>query len=184
AFQALHDGRRDEALAGLGEVVRIGRESGVDVGGRIALDAQLLIRHLHRQAGRLEDAVRTFRDALTSVREDVAHGVTPELDAMASMAQVNLGHALLGLERAYEARHAYEAALERGRSSGLPSGRAAAANAALNLASILEDEVPEAVRREWLEVARALGRSSHTPLGAECAAQAERALARLDGGDA
>ncbi|MFM8558483.1 MAG: hypothetical protein ACKOC6_02575, partial [bacterium] len=38
--------------------------------------------------------------------------------------------------------------------------------------------------REWLEVARALGRSSGTTLGTECAAQAERALARLDGRDA
>src|SRR4029077_9276665 len=66
AFQALHDGRRDEALAGLAEVVRIGHESGVEVGGRIALDAQLLTGHLHRQAGRLEDAVRAFRDALAS----------------------------------------------------------------------------------------------------------------------
>jgi len=96
---------------------------------------------------------------------------------------VNLGHALLGLERAFEARHAYQAALERGRASGLPSGRAAAANAALNLASMLEGEIDTRARREWLEIARALGRSSHTPLGNECAAQAERALANLDDQD-
>src|SRR5262249_14786273 len=101
AFQALHDGRRDEALAGLADVVRIGRDSGVDVGGRIALDAQLLIGHLHRQAGRLEDAVRTFRDALASVREEGAHAATPQLDAMASMAQGNLGHPLLRPDRAH-----------------------------------------------------------------------------------
>ena len=183
AFQALHDGRRDEARAGLAEVVRIGHESGVEVGGRIALDAQLLTGHLHRQAGRLEDAVRAFRDALASVRAEPAAGSTPELDAMASMAQVNLGHALLGLERSFDARNAYEAALERGRASGLPSGRAAAANAALNLASILEGEAPDEQRREWLEIARALGRSSHTPLGNECAAQADRAIARMDGTD-
>jgi hypothetical protein len=140
---------------------------------------------LHRQAGRLENAVRAFRDALASVRADAAGGPTPELDAMAAMAHVNLGHALLGLERAFEARHAYLAALERGRASGLPSGRAAASNAALNLASLHEDESGGGrERRDWLEVARALGRSSHTPLGNECAAQAERALADLDGGDA
>ena len=184
AFQALHDGRRDEALAGLADVARIGRESGVDVGARIALDAQLLAGHLHRQAGRLEDAVRAFREALASVRADAAAGNTPELDAMAAMAQVNLGHALLGLERGFEARHAYLAALERGRASGLPSGRAAAANAALNLASLHEGEAGTRERRDWLEVARALGRSSHTPLGQECATQAERALADLDGDDA
>jgi len=183
AFQALHDGRRDDALAGLADVVRIGRESGIDVGSRIALDAQLLTGHLHRQAGRLEDAVRAFRDALASVRADTVSGPTPELDAMAAMAHVNLGHALLGLERAFEARHAYQAALERGRASGLPSGRAAAANAALNLASMLEGEIDTRARREWLEIARALGRSSHTPLGNECAAQAERALANLDDQD-
>jgi len=97
------------------------------------------------------------------------------------MAQVNLGHALLGLERAYEARKAYEAALDRGRSSGLPGGRAAAANAALNLGSVLEGEESDARRREWFEAARALGRSSATPLGMECAAQAEHAIARLEG---
>jgi len=153
------------------------------VGGRIALDAQLLVGHLHRQAGRLEDSVSAFRYALAAVRQDTAVRSTPELDAMASMAQVNLGHALMGLERGFDARQAYEAALERGRASGLPSGRAAAANAALNLASLLEDEVPERTRRDWYEIARALGRSSHTPLGNECAAQAERALARMDGGE-
>jgi tetratricopeptide (TPR) repeat protein len=183
AFQALHDGRREEALAGLADVVRIGRESGVDVGGRIALDAQLLTGHLHRQSGRLEDAVRAFRDAIAHVRQATAAGSTPELDAMASMAHVNLGHALVGLERTFEARHAYEAALERGRASGLPSGRAAAANAALNLALMLEDEAPQQARREWYEIARALGRSSHTPLGNECATQAERALERMDRGE-
>src|SRR5262249_61639784 len=111
---------------------------------------------LPTQSSRLEEAVRAFRAALARVREDPASGRTPELDAMASMAQVNLGHALLGLDRGFEARRAYEAALERGRASGLPSGRAAAANAALNLASPLEDEAPERTRREGYAVARAL----------------------------
>ncbi len=184
AFQALHDGRIEEALAGLADVVRVGRESGVDVGARIALDAQLLIGHLHRQAGRLEAAVRAFKDALAAVRDGSTVANRADFDAMAAMAQVNLGHALLGLERGFEARTAYEAALARGRSSGLPSGRAAAANAALNLASTLEGEEPEPVRREWYEAARALGRSSGTPLGNECVLQAERALERLDRGEA
>jgi hypothetical protein len=102
---------------------------------------------------------------------------------MTAMARVQLGHALLGLGRELEARTSYEAALTHGRASGLPSGRAAAANAALNLASLLEDEVDPSRIRGWYEVARALGRSSGTPLGLECAAQAERGLARMDGGD-
>lgn len=180
AFQALHDGRTDEALAGLADVVRLGRESATEVGERIALDAQLLTGHLHRQAGRGEPAVRAFRDALAAVRDREAQGASPELDAMAALAQVNLGHALLGLERGFEARKAYELALERGRASGLPSGRAAAANAALNLGTILEGEEPEAKRRDWFEMARTLGRSSGTPLGLECARQAETAIAKLD----
>ncbi len=183
AFQALHDGRLPEALTGLGDVVRIGRGSSTEVGTRIALDAQLLTGHLHRQAGRLEQAVRAFRDALAIVRDAPGESPPAEFDAMAAMAQVNLGHALLGLERAFEARKAYEAALERGRSSGLPGGRAAAANAALNLGSVLEGDESDARRREWFEAARALGRSSATPLGLECATQAERAIARLDGGE-
>ena len=54
----------------------------------------------------------------------------------------------------------------------------------MNLASLHEGEVGTRERRDWLEVARALGRSSHTPLGNECAAQAERALGELDGGGA
>ena len=185
AFQTLHDGHTEAALEQLADVVKTGRESGADVGVRIALDAQLLIGHLHRQAGRLEQAVRAFKDALAAVRDRAGDAHEAEFDAMAAMAQVNLGHALLGLERGFEARKAYEAALVRGRSSGLPGGRAAAANAALNLASVLEGEEPDAVRREWFEVARALGRSSGTPLGQECAVQAERALERMaNGGEA
>ena len=182
AFQQLHDGRMDDALEGLAEVVRVGRDSGADVGMRIGLDAQLLIGHLHRQAGRLELAVRAFKDALAMVRDRDDNTHQAEFDAMAAMAQVNLGHALLGLERGFEARKAYEAALERGRSSGLPGGRAAAANAALNLGSMLEGEAPIKARREWFEVARALGRSSGTPLGQECANQAERAIVRMESG--
>jgi tetratricopeptide (TPR) repeat protein len=181
AFQALHDGHVDDALAGLADVVRVGRASGAEVGLRIALDAQLLAGHLHRQAGRLEPAARAFKDALALVRD--AGTRTAEFDALAAMAHVNLGHALLALERSFEARKAYEAALERGRASGLPSGRAAAANAALNLGVFLEGEAGEGERRTWLESARGLGRSSATPLGEECAAQAEKALARLDGAE-
>jgi tetratricopeptide (TPR) repeat protein len=180
AFQALHDGHPDDALAGLAEVVRLGRASGAEVGLRIALDAQLLAGHLHRQAGRTEAAVRAFKDALAMAR-DAAAG-SAELDAMAAMAHANLGHALFALERPFEARKAYEAALERGRASGLPSGRAAAANAALNLGSFLEGDASDAERRAWFESARGLGRSSATPLGLECAAQAEKALASLDRG--
>ncbi len=182
AFQALHDGRKDEALAGLADVVRLGRESDVEVGARIALDAQLLTGHLHRQSGRPEQAVRAFLDALALVRDTHTSGASPEFDAMAAMAHVNLGHALLALDRVFEARKAYEAALERGRTSGLPSGRAAAANAALNLATVLEGEEPDAMRRAWFEVARVLGRSSATPLGTECALQAEKAIAKLAAG--
>lgn len=181
AFQALHDGRTDEALAGLADVVRLGHASETEVGERIALDAQLLTGHLHRQAGRGEPAVRAFRDALATVRDREVHGASAELDAMAALAQVNLGHALLGMERAFEARNAYVVALERGRSSGLPSGRAAAANAALNLGTILEGDESDARRREWFEMGKALGRSSGTPLGLECAKQAERALEKMDG---
>jgi tetratricopeptide (TPR) repeat protein len=180
AFQALHDGRTDEALVGLADVVRLGHASEAEVGERIALDAQLLIGHLHRQAGRGEPAVRAFRDALATVRDREVHGTSAELDAMASLAQVNLGHALLGMERAFEAQKAYEVALERGRSSGLPSGRAAAANAALNLGTILEGDESDEHRREWFEMAKTLGRSSGTPLGLECARQAEKALEKLD----
>ncbi len=182
AFQTLHDGHTEAALEGLAEVVRVGRDSSTDVGTRIALDAQLLIGHLHRQAGRLDPAVRAFKDALAAVRDRDGNANEAEFDAMAAMAQVNLGHSLLGLERGFEARIAYEAALVRGRASGLPGGRAAASNAALNLGSFLEGEESDAVRLQWFEVAKALGRSSGTPLGQECAVQAERAIARMAGG--
>jgi tetratricopeptide (TPR) repeat protein len=181
AFEAMHAKRIDEALERLSEVVRLGRASGIEVGTRIALDAQLLAGHLHRQAKRLEPAVRAFKDALAILRDRPDGEGSAEVEAMSAMARVQLGHALLGLEREYEARQAYETALAQGRASGLPSGRAAAANAALNLASLLDGEAPDERLREWYEVARALGRSSGTPLGIECAAQAERGLARMDG---
>jgi hypothetical protein len=48
---------------------------------------------------------------------------------------------------------------------------------------MLEGEEPDTRRREWFESARALGRSSRTPLGNECASQADRALERLAHGD-
>jgi hypothetical protein len=96
------------------------------------------------------------------------------------MAQVNLGHVRMGQERGFDAQQAYARALERGRASGAPAGRAAAANAALNLGALLADESPEARTRELYESARTLGRASGTPLGEECARQAERALVRLE----
>lgn len=183
AFESMHANRPDEAIERLAEVVRLGRASGLDVGVRIALDAQLLAGHLHRQAKRLEPAVRAFKDALSLLQDHTSADAPADLDALSAMARVQLGHALLGLEREYEARQAYERALEQGRASGLPSGRAAAANAALNLASLLDGEAPDERIREWYGIARALGRSSGTTLGLECAAQAERGLARMDGDD-
>ena len=80
-----------------------------------------------------------------------------------------------------EARYAYEKCLSLVRLSGTATGRAAAANSALNLASMLEDEVGEGQRREWFAVAIALGKSSRTALGADVARNAEKGLARLDG---
>ncbi|MCE9627684.1 MAG: hypothetical protein K8R56_07200 [Candidatus Eisenbacteria bacterium] len=181
AFQAMHEQRIDDALVELADVVRLGRESGVEVGSRIALDAQLLVGHLHRQAGRLEPAVRAFKDALASLRDRPEGSDDAEADSMAAMAHVNLGHALLGLEREFEAQKSYETALTRGRASGMPSGRAAASNAALNLGMLMEGEASDEQRREWFEVARAIGRTSGTPLGVQCAVQAEQALERMKG---
>ncbi len=181
AFQAMHEQRIDDALVELADVVRLGRDSGVEVGTRIALDAQLLIGHLHRQASRLEPAVRAFKDALASLRDRPEGADDAEANAMAAMAHVNLGHALLGLEREFEAQKNYEAALSKGRASGLPSGRAAAANAALNLGMLMEGEASDEQRREWFEIARAIGRTSGTPLGVQCSVQAEQALERMKG---
>lgn len=181
AFQAMHEQRIDDALVELADVVRLGRDSGVEVGSRIALDAQLLVGHLHRQAGRLEPAVRAFKDALASLRDRPEGSDDAEADSMAAMAHVNLGHALLGLEREFEAQKSYETALTRGRASGMPGGRAAAANAALNLGMLMEGEASDEQRREWFEIARAIGRTSGTPLGVQCAAQAEQALERMKG---
>lgn len=72
----------------------------------------------------------------------------------------------------------YQKCLSLGRLSGTATGRAAAANSALNLASMLEDEVGEGAP---LPIAIALGKSSRTALGADVARNAEKGLARLDG---
>jgi len=176
AFQQLHDGDAVSAREALSEVTARGLGSGVEVGERIALDALLLAGHLDRQAGRVEAARAGFKQAVGLLRE--RNG--PDADSMAAMASVNLGHALLALERQLEARYAYEQALARGRSSGLPAGRAAAANAALNLGALRADELTKEQQRELFTLAGVLGRSSGTPLGTECASQSVRAIAQLD----
>jgi tetratricopeptide (TPR) repeat protein len=180
AYQELHDGDTARARVTLRTVVAAGLASETDVGERVALDALLLEGHLARKDGHFEEGLASFRALLERVRG--RH--TPEMDGMAAMAGVNAGHCLLALERMLEARYAYEQALARGRASGAGAGRAAAANSALNLATLLEDEAPRARRRELYAVAIALGRSSRSPLGEECASTATRALEAMDGPDA
>lgn len=174
AFGRLHAGDAKGARGELEGIAATAFSSGTPVGERIGLDALLLAGHLDRQAGRHERALERFREAGARLRE--RHD--PEADAMAAMALASAGHCLLALEREFEAGNTYERALARGRSSGLGAGRAAAANAALNLASLAEG----ARRRELFEVAGALGRSSGTPLGRECAKAAERGLREGEGG--
>jgi tetratricopeptide (TPR) repeat protein len=179
AFGRLHGGDAAGARAELDAIAAAAFSSGAPVGERIGLDALLLAGHLDRQAGRRERALGRFRDAAARLagRRD------PEADAMAAMALVNEGHCLLALDRRAEAARAYEQALERGRASGGGAGRAAASNAALNLAGML-DEAYEGERRvSLLRTAAVLGRSSGTPLGRECAKSAERALAAGDEDD-
>lgn len=177
AFQLLHDGDVTQARALLGEVADRGLESAVEPGERVAIDALLLAGHLDRQGGRHADALEQFQRAVRALREREG----AEAEGLTATALLHSAHALLALDRDYEARLTYERTLERGRASGTATGRASAANAALNLASLLEDEIDEAKRREWFGVAIALGRSSRTPLGAEVAKNAEKGLARLEG---
>ena len=172
AFGRLHAGDDEGARAELDPIATAGFASGVGVGERIGLDALLLAGHLDRKAGRRERALERFRKAVDRLRERRG----PEADSMAAMALVNAGHCLLALERNLEAAHWYERALVRGRASGLGAGRAAAANAALNLAALLDEEGDRDRRRELFGAAIALGRSSGTPLGRECATAAERGL--------
>ncbi len=179
SFQWLHDGEGERARVGLTEVARLGRTSGHEVGERVAVDALLLAAHLDRQASRWTDAASVLREAIGVLRERRG----PEVDALTAMAQVHLGHVRMAEERVFDAQQSYTVALERGRASGQPSGRAAAANAALNLGAMLEGEVADSVRREHFETSRALGRASGTPLGEEVARQAELALGRLDAGE-
>lgn len=180
AFGRLHAGDTEGARGELDAIATEAFESGAPMGERIGLDAVLLAGHLDRQAGRRERALERFREALGRLgqRHD------PEADSLAAMALASAGHCLLSLERELEASQAYERALARGRASGLGPGRAAAANAALNLASIVDDEEAPGRARQLYEVALALGRSSGTPLGRECAKAAERALRGPGDGDA
>lgn len=179
AFGRMHDGDTAGARARLDEVAAAGFASGVDLGERVGVDALLLAGHLDRQAGRHEAAFERFRTATERLRERRG----PDPDALAAMALVNAGHCLLALERHFEAAGWYERALARGRASGLPGGRGAAANAALNLAAFAAEGAGEARRRELYGIAIALGRTSGTPLGRECVAAAERGLAGLDAGE-
>ncbi len=176
AWTQLHDGDAEGARA---KLVRVGDEafaSECELGDRVGLDAMLLAGHLARKADKLEAALGHFKSVLARVPP----GRSRETDGVAAMAAVNAGHCLLALERHLEARHAYERALDRGRGCGAPAGRAAAANAALNLAGLLEDELPKPRRRELLVQAQVLGRTSGTPLGEQCATNAAKALAALE----
>ncbi len=177
AFGRLHGGDDAGARDELDAVAEGAFASRTEVGERIGLDALLLAGHLDRRAGRAASALQRFHAAATRLRDRRG----PEADSMAAMALVNAGHCLLGLERHFEAGGYYERAMARGRTSGLGAGRAAAANAALNLAALCDEE--DAARRRGLyDLAGALGRSSATPLGRECAAAAERGLRAMDGG--
>ena len=177
AFQQVHDREHDAALSTLAEIADKGLMCGHEMGERVAIDGLLLAGHLDRQAGRVEAAIAHFRRIRAHLRESA----TPEADTLVAMAAVNSGHCLLQLERRLEARHAYDEALTRGRACGQGPGRAAAANAALNLTALLEDEAPLRQRRELAQLAIALGRSSGTTLGSDCAVQGARALEMLEG---
>ena len=171
AFQQQRQDDTDAALESLRRAARLGRESGEWQGAQVTLDALVFAGHLVTQRGRREEGVALLGEALR-VAADVH---TPAARVREAQAAVNLGHQLLALERRAEACDAYARALESGSASGRREGRAAASNAALNLASIEDSEPP--ARRGRLEVARALGRASGTPLGLECARRAEEALA-------
>jgi len=179
SFGLLQRGDAAGARAGLDDVAKAAFESGVEMGERIGLDALLLAGHLDRQAGRHEAALDRFKQASARLREREG----PDADAMAAMALVNSGHCLLALERHYEAGTFYRRALDRGRASGVGTGRGAAANAALNLAALAADDGDDARRRELYGIATALGRSSGTPLGREVVAAAEKGLRALEAGD-
>lgn len=177
AFGRLQSGDEPGARGELDAVADAAFASGTEVGERIGLDALLLAGHLDRRAGSVERAQGLFRRAADRLRERRG----PEVDAMAAMALVNAGHCLLALERHLEAGGFYERALARGRASGVGSGRAAAANAALNLAALC-DESDTDKRRELYGLAAGLGKSSGTPLGRECVTAAERGLLALERG--
>lgn len=174
AYRHLDAGQLEDCLAALAESARLGRESGAEAGVRLALDALLLAGHLHRRAGRLEQAVSVLEQAIACSRESDEAEHPAEHDTLLAMAHVNLAHVLLRLERLDASRESYERALEHGRASGMASGRAAAANAALHLASM-----PGGDTRAHLRLAEGLGRASGTAMGQECAKQAGDALARL-----
>jgi tetratricopeptide (TPR) repeat protein len=174
AVQRHHQGRDDEASEALRRAARLGRESGVEPGAQVALDALLLAGNIAMKASRPEEAAGLFREALAGVEGTRA----PELLARAAQAATHLGHALLALQRPGEACAAYDRALALGRVAGRREGRAAAANAALNRASLALDLEVEQRRALW-KLAITLGRASGTTLGADCAIKAEAALAAL-----
>lgn len=177
ALQCMHDGDAAGTAAALDRAIQVGRESDSVAGDHEALDAALLAGNLSLQAERAERAIDSYRLAIEIA--DARPGAA-EFEGKAAQAQCNIGHGLLALDRHADACRAYERALARGRASGQREGRAAAANAALNLGALLEGEAPIVRRRELFGVAIALGRSSGTPLGLDCVRNGERAIAALE----
>jgi tetratricopeptide (TPR) repeat protein len=104
---------------------------------------------------------------------------TPASDAERAEIEWHLATVHAQLDRFREARQLYRQSFERGRASGLPDGRFAAAQSALQLA---EHSDLSAERRAWLEAALALAKLVGTPGGEELAVRVGERLRELAGG--
>ena len=155
------------------------RAVSLSVGGRIALDAQPSPGTCTaRRGGSRTRSACVPRRARERAKRARRRAARPAGRDGGDGACEPRAHALPGSSARSRRAHAAQASSARRARAGCRAVARRRPNAALNLASVLEGESPRASGASGSEVARALGRSSHTPLGMECAAQAERAIAR------
>lgn len=163
AYQALNEGRTEEARETLQRAEAVASASGAPPWGvirAIAMDLGVLSLSTGKPSGAVED----FRRALAFPAVTRPSG---EEQAERADLRWKLAQALLEVDRRPEAQVELERAYEQGRDSGCAQGREVAALAAMLRGDLTEDAPKQ--RRELYENAVRLARLSGRPRSAEIA---------------
>lgn len=164
AYQLYAEQHPDDAMAELERSERLARLGAGPQAARLLRLSAAKRGELALASERAADAEGHLRRALATPQGD---GTPAQEQAERADIQLNLGRALLHLDRRSEAHEQLQGAFDAGRASGTPLGRATAAGAALDLADAFDASTEE--RRRLYESAATLGQLSGTPRGLDVA---------------